>query len=655
MQNPFSGSAKTTDTGIKKHFKNYEYEKALFELIWNGLDAGANSVEMSLNRNSLDGIETIEIKDDGNGIDFLNIEDNFGKFNDSLKRNDSDKHGSHGRGRFAFHKLCNKAIWYTKFNNDNVKITIESSSLKNFEGSPLKEFEQHSYLRSIPTGTCVVLSNFDKQNLENIEELKKLFSIEFGWFLALNKSRNIIINGENIEIPEHELSEPEFEIENHKFNIKVFRWIKKPSSEKSYNYLVNNDNKVLQRKLSSFNQKNNFYTTTYIFSDLNDEFNQEGLEISPEHNKHLKIYDELSKKLLSYQKKIYQDFLRSYVDQRIQSFDDDGYFPDYKYVDPNFAHWRKQNTKSIIKEIYISDPSIFNTLNIKQSKILIRLLDRILISNENDAVLEVIDSVLDLDEKKTKKFAEHLKRTTLDNVISTIEILQKRQNSIHKLREIMLTHYKEVLETPDLQGIIEANTWLFGPQYTILGAEEDTFQSTAKRLRDTIKDIHVINDDDIANGSNVEGVNRQVDLFLARKQPSYDSKGNQIFKCIIIEIKRPGISLNKKHLRQLEDYADIISKHAGFSSELMKFELILIGRKISKDDTYINRQLEGQQEKGESGLVSIDSKIKCYVKTWFSIFDEFELSNQHLLSTLNTKLDNLSGFASKKIVTELQK
>ena len=40
-EHTFSGSAEITDAGIKKHFKNYEPIRALFELIWNGLDANA--------------------------------------------------------------------------------------------------------------------------------------------------------------------------------------------------------------------------------------------------------------------------------------------------------------------------------------------------------------------------------------------------------------------------------------------------------------------------------------------------------------------------------------------------------------------------------------------------------------------------------------
>jgi uncharacterized protein YpbB len=86
----------------------------------------------------------------------------------------------------------------------------------------------------------------------------------------------------------------------------------------------------------------------------------------------------------------------------------------------------------------------------------------------------------------------------------------------------------------------------------------------------------------------------------------------------------------------------------------MVFEIILIGRKISKDDFQIKQRMNGLKDKAEFGLVSHDDKMKCYVKDWYTIFDEFELSNDYLLETLNTKLDSLSGKNTNDMVKELQ-
>lgn len=46
---------------------------------------------------------------------------------------------------------------------------------------------------------------------------------------------------------------------------------------------------------------------------------------------------------------------------------------------------------------------------------------------------------------RLNKFSEQVKNSSLENIISTIEVLQKREFAVHKLREIMVKHYKEVL------------------------------------------------------------------------------------------------------------------------------------------------------------------------------------------------------------------
>jgi len=652
--NKFSGSAQITDEGIKKHFKSYEPIKAIFELVWNGLDAEASKVNINIKRNGLDGLKKIEICDDGEGFDIKNAKDNFEKFNDSDKKHDDDKHGSHGKGRLAFHKLCDQSTWYTKHNGYNAQIVVKSSNIKDYNGEFIEDTQQHKYLKDRCSGTCVELVNFTSE-LADPEKVIELLSKEFGWFLELNKLVSINLNGKEIGVPSNDLSEKEVEIDGNKFTFKVIRWDCKPSSEKSYNYLIKNNSKVVLKQLSSFNYKSNFYLSSLILSDWVKSYNPYLLEMGQDCEDQNKILKRVLKSLLEFQNEVYADFLRASAEREVEKFDENGFFPSYANFDKGYAEWRKNNTKKLLKDIYIADPQVFNSLNGKQTKIIIRLLDAILVSNENDSIFEVLEGVLDLNDDEMGAFAKQLNKTTLKNIISTIETLQHRQNAVNQLKEIMINRYHDILETPDLQKIIEANTWLFGSQYTTLGAEEDDFNKIAKNLRSSIKDIDDISESDIDEGTKLEGVKRQVDLFLARKIPFINYQNQKMFKCIIIEIKRPGLSLNKKHLQQLDDYAEIIAKNPTFSSDKLVYELVLVGRKISKDDIQIKSRLDGQKNKLEYGLVTDNEKIKCYVKDWFTIFDEFELSNEYLLTNLNSKLEDLTERPTDEMVSELQK
>ena len=218
----------------------------------------------------------------------------------------------------------------------------------------------------------------------------------------------------------------------------------------------------------------------------------------------------------------------------------------------------------------------------------------------------------------------------------------------------MNEHYREVLETPDLQQIIESNTWLFGPRYETIGAEEDSFTKIARRLREDVMASSTVDKEDVDKEDDVPGAKRQSDLFLARKFPTFDSSGQKVFKCIVVEIKRPAISLNKKHLRQLEDYADIIKRYPEFKSEKMHFELILLGRQISSADTQIPSRLNSLIARGEPGLVADDPRMKLYVLNWYSLLDGFELTNGFMLDNLKLKRDDYSTVPKEKLVAVLQ-
>jgi hypothetical protein len=79
----------------------------------------------------------------------------------------------------------------------------------------------------------------------------------------------------------------------------------------------------------------------------------------------------------------------------------------------------------------------------------------------------------------------------------------------------------------------------------------------------------------------------------------------------------------------------------------MHFELILIGRKISNEDTEIRSRMKNQLSRGEMGLVTDDERMKRYVLNWYTLLDGFQLSHDFLLEQLTLRRDNLSPSKSE--------
>lgn len=649
-----SGTTEIGNEGIKKHFNSIEPWQPVFELVWNGFDAKADNVTVVISLNNLQALSAVTVLDDGDGINPTNLKQTFGRFNDSDKREDAAQHGAHGRGRLAFHRICRFADWHTKSNAGQAHIAIDSTTIKDYKAQVIPDEAQHPLLKQQPKGTLVKLDSFSC-NLPDQAELLARFATEFGWFLALHPIKSLKVNGVAIPVPNHEITQQIFTIAGNQFDVKVIRWDERPSSEKSFTYLLDSAGKIVHKQLSTLNNKSGFFTSIYISSPWADSFASSQDLLRPNaHTTTCQEWRQLVRHLGQLTQSVYDQFLRHKALIEVEKYIEDGLFPDYAGLSLDEQTWRLDNAKQLVTTIYMADPSVFNAASKKQRKIIIRLLDRLAISNENDAIFDVLNSVLDLDEFSVKTLADQLKQTTLENIISTIEILQRRQVAVAKLRVLMNDHYREVLETPDLQKIIENNTWLFGPSYETIGAEEDSFTKIAKDLRDKVSLIDSIGSDDVDDENEIAGARRQTDLFLARRIPTVDSNGQKVYRCIIVEIKRPSISLNVKHLRQLDDYANIIKKHPEFNSEKMRFELILIGRKISSADTEIQSRLNGQVARGELGLVSDDPRMKRYVLNWYTLLDSFELTNNFLLEQLKLKRHFFETSTRQELVDELQ-
>jgi hypothetical protein len=270
-----SGTAKIGDEGIKKHFRNVEPWQPLFELAWNGFDARATTVTIAVNENEMHAVDFITVLDDGDGIDLEHIDDNFGRFNDSLKKEDVALQGAHGRGRLSFYRLSRSALWRTKSGDKNALIQIKADNITKYDGKEVDAALQSPLLIAQPSGTLVELSGIHT-NLPEQSQLVVKFSVEFGWFLALNKNKKLFLNENLIEVPTHEISEREIILGNTVFSVKVIRWIERPTSENSKIYLLDSTGRVRLKQHSSFNKKANFFVSIFVQSSWADTFSSEG-------------------------------------------------------------------------------------------------------------------------------------------------------------------------------------------------------------------------------------------------------------------------------------------------------------------------------------------------------------------------------------------
>jgi hypothetical protein len=97
--------------------------QAIAELIWNGLDADATRVDVTVNSTDF-GMESISVRDNGEGIPYASVPELFAHLGGSWKartarsRRSRILHGKDGKGRFKALALGRVADWTVTFDDD---------------------------------------------------------------------------------------------------------------------------------------------------------------------------------------------------------------------------------------------------------------------------------------------------------------------------------------------------------------------------------------------------------------------------------------------------------------------------------------------------------------------------------------------------------
>lgn len=634
-------SLETSSTSVKNEFQKFNSIKVLSEYVWNSFDADASEVHIKFSANEVGTLEHLSVSDDGLGIDPEEHEKTFGKFKDSPKKRVSSPtiKGQKGLGRFSFHKIAKTAIWDSVSNNNSCSITIDSDSLNNYEVNHKRDI-----FNPKKTGTNVEFLGVHENNISEtfiLNQVKPNLKKEFSWLLASSKRKNIYINGDSISVLPHIKKAKSVKIGEHNFEITVFIWDEKPK-ENSYIYFSDSNEKIIFKEYSKQNLKTGFYSSAYVkskfFNNLNE--NSEDL-LSPLDNNEKEILREIKEIALNVLKDFYTEFRNEAADKLIEQYEAEGVFPEHKDDSIPLKKWKDDSLKNTIKVLYSAEPSLFSShLNKTQKRIIIKLLDKLTVSPSDD-LFDVLNGVISLDHTEQRKLAEILKETSLGNITNAITEIQSRNKVINIINELNEKHKKATKEVGEIQSVVENNLWLFGEKYHLLTAEEPDFEQALRELLT----IHG-NEDYYQKGTvNHPDKNKEMDIFAIRRNFDIDEKGNEFYRCLVVELKRPSDTLKDKHLEQIQKYFKVINSHHQFNDGLHKWDFILAGRKITDEPTartMIDASLENSKSHAEKGLLMKAGNFSIYVKPWSQIFSEHNIRHKHLLNHLEFDKEKIS-------------
>lgn len=634
-----------------------DINKAICEYLWNGFDANASQLSIKYTKNAFN-ITSLEILDNGEGIDRSSLQETFGCFQDSQKLHtyqwSSQVKGKKGKGRYSFNCFASKADRVTVYKDKEShyirhKITIKKGDNQNYDDN-----EQETKPSSVKkTGTTVSFSDinlpsdfFDSEVF--LDYLKK----EFAVFLFLNKAqfKEILINGEKldyedvIEDSDNKVIQIEGERTTFYFNVTYIRWKEKMKENYSMYFLDSSQTEKFERTTTFNNKDTKFHHSLYISSDyfnhfVDDATGEKNLFGTDNTSPKDKVFKTLVKKLKCFLEEKQKKYVAEVASKKLlEKYQSKGII---RQPQNDYDKILVEDLKKTISAMYEVQPKIFTNLQDDQAKTLVGVVELLLQTDKREDLISIMESVVKLSDDERHNLASVLKTTDLARITDTIRLIQNRIRTISALK-VAVKPENGMNEVDDLQKLVEQSFWIFGEEYNIVTQAEPDFNQALMeyldKLYDTVPGISKSNysKDKIEHPD----VNKEMDIFAFRQNIQSSTIDN-----IVVELKHPTVKLGEKELSQVKTYMNVIMRDSRFNASNMRWKFFLVGNDFDSSN-YLHNEMRNAINWGKKNLVChVDNngiQYEIFVIKWSELFADFEIRHNFLLKKLEMKRDELS-------------
>ena len=634
-----------------------DVNKAICEYLWNGFDANASQLSIRYTKNAFN-ITSLEIQDNGEGIDRSSLQETFGCFQDSQKLHtyqwSSQVKGKKGKGRYSFNCFASKADWVTVYKDKEShyirhKITIKKGDNQNYDDN-----EQETKPSSVKkTGTTVSFSDinlpsdfFDSEVF--LDYLKK----EFAVFLFLNKAqfKEILINGEKldyedvIEDSDNKVIQIEGERTTFYFNVTYIRWKEKMKENYSMYFLDSSQTEKFERTTTFNNKDTKFHHSLYISSDyfnhfVDDATGEKNLFGTDNTSPKDKVFKTLVKKLKCFLEEKQKKYVAEVASKKLlEKYQSKGII---RQPQNDYDKILVEDLKKTISAMYEVQPKIFTNLQDDQAKTLVGVVELLLQTDKREDLISIMESVVKLSDDERHNLASVLKTTDLSRITDTIRLIQNRIRTISALK-VAVNPANGMNEVDDLQKLIEQSFWIFGEEYNIVTQAEPDFNQALMEYLDKLYDTVPGTSKSNYSKDKIEhpDVNKEMDLFAFRQNVQ-----NSIIDNIVVELKHPKVKLGEKELSQVKTYMNVIMSDSRFNASNMRWKFYLVGNDFDSSN-YIHNEMRNAINWGKKNLVChVDNngiQYEIFVLKWSELFADFEIRHNFLLKKLEMKREELS-------------
>jgi hypothetical protein len=608
---------------------------AVAELIWNGLDADATTIEVEFGDDSLGGMSRIAVSDNGHGIPFSDAPTLFRNLGGSWKKRGARTkklgrvlHGQEGRGRFKAFALGGVVDWKVVYHDGTqllrYDISILESDIKKVKISDEAPFAGGA------SGVTVVVSELKRQFSSlrpehSLQELSEIFAI----YLKNYRDVHIRLAGQRID-PSNAIAEtwnvPLTAIvdeagKTHSVSLEVIEWRRQT---KRALYLCNEEGFPLSQIESRFHVGDfqfSAYLKSSFISDLHQDNQLEMAEMVPS----LAAAVEESRDRI---KVLFREKAAERARVVVDEWKAKNVYPFQGEAKTPVERAERQIFDIVAVTVQDAAPDLKEASS-TQLEMHLRML-RYAIERSPAELQTIFHEVLKLPLRKQKEMAALLEETTLSGIISAASEVADRLKFITGLEAILFDPdlKKRVKERSQLHKIIETKTWIFGEEYNLWVSDRSLTEIL--RHHKSKLDPTIVIDEPVKHVSQERGI---VDLMLSRAQKKHRADDTEH---LVIELKAPKAKLKAADLSQLEGYAASVADDPRFRTVPgLRWHFWLVSDEYNKE---IEFRLKGHPE-GRFGIVTRSDNITVGVKTWGQIIEENRARLQFFQEHLDHRID----------------
>jgi Histidine kinase-, DNA gyrase B-, and HSP90-like ATPase len=602
---------------------------AIAELIWNSLDADSTRVAVAVRRNAI-GVESIEVSDNGNGIDSGDADRIFGTLGGSVKKAKQhspglrEYHGKEGKGRFKAMALGSLVTFESRFNsNGGVNAFTVTWDKSNLNHPTISDVSPVARGKGAP-GVTVTIENIDQEAVSALsrDTFASELEIEFAVYFLTYPTFAVTFDGAILDFRKHirfskvideQTSDGSTAIP---FQVHIIEW--SFGSERKMHYCSTNGVTFATDTLGI--RAGTFPISVHIRAEYIEKIHRENkLQLGELDAVTSEMRETAKMRAREYVRERLQETARDYIEELKR----DDLYP-YKEASTSVVEDAARQVFDIVA-LHINEclPSFAD--QDKKNRQLTFALVKEALENDTSGLQKILTEVVNLPKAKVEELNDILEKTTLATMIDTFKVITDRLKVIDELRLLLFDdRYKNVvLERKHFHKIVKNETWIFGDDFTY-GADDVNLKNVLKAY---LKELGRLDFEDAVEHGDNSKLADIPDICLW-KQYSGGKAGHH--RNLIIELKRPNKVVTPNEIDQIKRYAFAVSEDTRFPRENTEWVFILLASTLNKQ-----AEFECDQQNRKFGHIFQKEGIDIHVLLWGDVLNEAEARHQFLKDKIN--------------------